>query len=355
MSWHSVQWIWQFVQSAVIASPTTEPFRYSCASDYGLGYMSETSNELVNGRTDSLSSGRDAFLASCIDAFPYVSIEACTGEPSGFIRKRRIGGCSILRSRGGPLAIQAVPSRASSAGLGECFKIVWQITGRARLESNGIKSTIAAQQAFVVPIGEPYTFEVEAGYEALMLVFNPRDWPRWNESIRGGLGQPLSADSALRAAAASAAMLLRHGGDQATGNAVLHSIFDLVLHSMEGLRGTEDRAVQSEPGFLKRVQRCVEAYLSDPQYSPSRLATDLGMSRRSLYMKLAELGLTPASYVRDFRLERSRQEITDTAAGRHSLTEIALKNGFADSSTFSRAFRAKYGVPPRNLRNRRSS
>ncbi len=54
-------------------------------------------------------------------------------------------------------------------------------------------------------------------------------------------------------------------------------------------------------------------------------------------------GKTPHQYLLDLRLEKARRLL---AAGRMSLVTLALECGFNDPSTFSKAFKKKFGVPP---------
>jgi AraC-like DNA-binding protein len=52
----------------------------------------------------------------------------------------------------------------------------------------------------------------------------------------------------------------------------------------------------------------------------------------------------------DQRLEHAREELLDPRLTRRSVAAIAHGNGFGDISGFNRAFKAAYGVSPRDLR-----
>jgi AraC family transcriptional regulator len=60
-------------------------------------------------------------------------------------------------------------------------------------------------------------------------------------------------------------------------------------------------------------------------------------------------GVTPGEYVRRLRLEWAKERILNSA---EPLSDLALQAGFADQSHLSRAFRARYGVPPAHLRKK---
>jgi AraC-like DNA-binding protein len=60
--------------------------------------------------------------------------------------------------------------------------------------------------------------------------------------------------------------------------------------------------------------------------------------------------LSPACFIRQQRPERVRAEIVSEPGPEISLTTIALRNGFSDSSSFSRAFKAAFGISPSGFR-----
>ncbi|MFE4047964.1 helix-turn-helix domain-containing protein [Streptomyces sp. YIM B13518] len=74
------------------------------------------------------------------------------------------------------------------------------------------------------------------------------------------------------------------------------------------------------------------------------------ISTRSLYKLFQEEGLTVAAWVRERRLENCRRALADPALNSRPVHAIAARWGFADSAHFSRAFRAAYGMPPKEYR-----
>jgi AraC-like DNA-binding protein len=53
------------------------------------------------------------------------------------------------------------------------------------------------------------------------------------------------------------------------------------------------------------------------------------------------------------RLARSARELSRAQSAHLTVTQIAFASGFADAAHFSRAFRRRYGVSPRDYRGRR--
>jgi transcriptional regulator GlxA family with amidase domain len=121
-------------------------------------------------------------------------------------------------------------------------------------------------------------------------------------------------------------------------------MIDLALLSTQ----RPDRDAARRSPLLARAALHVLRNSADSTYGPERLARDMGMSRRSLYMRLATFGTTPGGLIRRTRLDRVREDILQDRT--RSLLDIALANGFGDGASLSRAFRIAYGHPPSELR-----
>lgn len=75
------------------------------------------------------------------------------------------------------------------------------------------------------------------------------------------------------------------------------------------------------------------------------LAVDLGMRPRGLAASLQDVfGMSVADIVREARLVRARQQLSD---GQKDLDEIALDAGYRHVSNFTTAFRRRFHMPPR--------
>jgi len=124
-----------------------------------------------------------------------------------------------------------------------------------------------------------------------------------------------------------------------TGNAELARGNDEVL--VRYLARLEESRVAA------RVQQALLDSLPDGAPSKSAIARGLGMSARNLQRHLAEEGTSFKQLLDDARIRLARSYVEQ---GRLSVTEIAFVLGFADTSTFSRAFKRWTGVSPKHWR-----
>jgi AraC-like DNA-binding protein len=96
-----------------------------------------------------------------------------------------------------------------------------------------------------------------------------------------------------------------------------------------------------------RVQQALLDALPGGVPSKPAIARALGMSPRTLQRQLAAEGTSFSEVIDGARIALAR---TYVAEGRLSVTEIAFVLGFADTSTFSRAFKRWTGSSPRGYR-----
>jgi transcriptional regulator GlxA family with amidase domain len=136
----------------------------------------------------------------------------------------------------------------------------------------------------------------------------------------------------------------RHGSGLA--RQVAASFITTPRPAAEPQRSPTAASARLDPRVAAAITR-MEANLDTPEASIV-IARALGLSPRRLEQLFRQtLGVTPAAYALSLRLQAARRMITDT---RHPLAEVALRCGFTSASSLSRAFRAKFGRAPRDLR-----
>ena len=90
--------------------------------------------------------------------------------------------------------------------------------------------------------------------------------------------------------------------------------------------------------------------LHDPQLSPRAVAAAHHISPSYLHRLFQSRGTTVAAWIRTQRLERARRALRDPALRTVPVYRIASQYGFGAHETFTRAFRAAYGIAPADYR-----
>jgi AraC-like DNA-binding protein len=277
-------------------------------------------------------------------AFPNLEIELGDEQLNRSIISRRIGRYTATHLKTPAIAVELIGQRAVAAGLGNHLKLMWQLAGRMRYEGSSRTFDIAPGDLVVTSMAEDYRLEMHEGHEALVLIFDPADDAKWPELARDALATPITRQAGIMTAAGGVRTLLSAPQDP-TGEFAARTMIDLALRSTQ----QPDREGDSRRSpLLARAALHVLRNSADSTYGPERLARDMGMSRRSLYVRLATFGTTPGGLIRRTRLDRARDDILQDRT--RPLLDIALANGFGDGASLSRAFRAAYGHPPSELR-----
>ncbi|MFG2971165.1 helix-turn-helix domain-containing protein [Streptomyces sp. NPDC048288] len=99
-----------------------------------------------------------------------------------------------------------------------------------------------------------------------------------------------------------------------------------------------------------RIKDHIDRNLADPGLDPVQVAAAFGISTRYLHKVFRPERETVAHYIRDRRLEQVRLRLLDARLADRPISALAFDAGFGDLSGFNRAFKAKYGVSPRELR-----
>ena len=99
------------------------------------------------------------------------------------------------------------------------------------------------------------------------------------------------------------------------------------------------------PTLVDAARELADGLLTDPDLTPAQVARRLHVSSRSLQRAFADTGEPLAAYIRRRRLEEARRTLLD-GRGRTSVTQVAARYQYADSSHFIRMFKQNFGTTP---------
>lgn len=102
-------------------------------------------------------------------------------------------------------------------------------------------------------------------------------------------------------------------------------------------------------GMLETIRDHVQRNFTSPSLTIDGLAAAHFMSRRRLYQLFGDVGESPAELIRSRRLEYA-SDLLARADANATVSEVSEQSGFADATTFARAFRRRYGVNPSDFR-----
>jgi AraC-like DNA-binding protein len=132
-----------------------------------------------------------------------------------------------------------------------------------------------------------------------------------------------------------------------------HPLADLVLLAFAGQADVTTSSTCVRSSNLARAKRLIREQLSDPDLRLEDVARACGFSLSYLHKLFRDDGRTAREYVNEERLQKAHLLLKSGRAV--SVTNVALECGFSNMSHFSTAFRAAFGLSPRDLLSKRWS
>jgi AraC-like DNA-binding protein len=104
--------------------------------------------------------------------------------------------------------------------------------------------------------------------------------------------------------------------------------------------------------LVATVRGFVRANAHDMSLSGAAVAAQLGWSLRQVQARLQRIGTTPSALIREERLELARLRLQHPGWDHRTVDSIARSSGFRNASTFSNAYRERFGERPTDTRDR---
>ena len=283
-------------------------------------------------------------------------------EPIGFpdqVRAGQVGALSVgelcASEPGGAMRTAAHIRRSDP----ELYKVDFVAAGSGIVEQNGRAARLERGDFTLVDLSRPARWSM-APVRVVGVLFPRAMLPlRGNEParltavrVRGDRGAGAIVSSLAR-------QLARHLDDYgaADGTRLGTAVLDLLTAGLASRLERGD-AIPTEAGrraLLVRIRAYIESHLPDPELTPARIAGAHYISVRYLHKLFESEQATVSEWVRWRRLERCRRDLLDPARLAEPVGAIGMRWGFRDAGRFSRLFRAAYGLPPAEYRERASA
>lgn len=113
----------------------------------------------------------------------------------------------------------------------------------------------------------------------------------------------------------------------------------------------EDSPVKLRSKDREAIRLARDILITNPADPPTirELCSAVGVNRNKLHYGFKEeFGMSPLQYLEEYRLEQAYISLRDTD---HLIYQIAADVGYTNQSSFSTAFKRKYGVTPKGARS----
>jgi AraC-like DNA-binding protein len=256
----------------------------------------------------------------------------------------------FLVSMGSHRVVQSHAARNAPAE--PTLKFLFQEDGSALVRQGGREHLIQAGQWCA--LRKDIHFEMDAPAHSRQLcitlpcgvVPNPGRGIDWWRKPRNFLRGPAQILHASATATVLAGGMLSEDDCELLG-LQLAQMIDMTLRTEDNCPVLRDLREERRRAILEYIDR----NLADPELGVTGIARAFDCSSRTIHKLFEGEAHTVGRAIWERRLERCRDELIDPAIARSSITEIAHLWGFSDSQHFSRAFRHRFGMTPREYRS----
>lgn len=116
---------------------------------------------------------------------------------------------------------------------------------------------------------------------------------------------------------------------------------------------TDTDHINPEEEFLGKIMTIIERNLDNSELSVEMISKNLGMSSTHLYRRLKAItDQSPRQIIINYRMQKAAQMLENKQG---NISEIMMAVGFSSLSSFSKSFKAKFGVSPREYGNQQTN
>ncbi|WP_417235267.1 helix-turn-helix domain-containing protein [Arthrobacter sp.] len=224
-----------------------------------------------------------------------------------------------------------------------------QLRGQCRTEQGPTTSIVQPGQFVLLDTAEPFYLEFEQDWEMLSFRIPHRRLDARLAGYRPRVGEALGTHGAGRIAGSLVQLLW--DAETMHGGIAEHEIEEsLLAATAAAVAGTPpDPDELGRDTLQAALQRHIREHLTDPGLSVHSVCRAFAFSPRTLHNLFADTGRSFAATVRDLRLDRAAQLLSD-GAYQPGISHLGMSLGFGDPSSFGRAFRRRFGCSPRDYR-----
>lgn len=266
---------------------------------------------------------------------------------------REFGGVSMTRmwSRGRYVARAArAPSSNGAILLTLCLNGSCEMQGRNAF-------VLRAGQAIILPCAGIEGFSAQGDFETLSM----RAPASWLQQATGravldpllcrAIGVADAGMPHILADTMASFWMNRRKIGASDGDVILATLGTMLRRIFEDEYKDITAASTSRQSLYWRVSDDISEHMGQPDlFGVERTAERLGKSTRAMQAALRDMGTNFTTLARELRLAQAARMLRSPIADHRTITELSLALGFEDIAHFSRSFRRRFGLSPRQYR-----
>lgn len=235
------------------------------------------------------------------------------------------------------------------------YLVQLQRAGHGFVRQGGRQAALAAGDFAVYDCTRPYELHFDSDYHDVTVLRLPRTCL---ETSVSGMAQ-LTATTVTRQSAAASLLMAMLEALHVDLDKLHPSSADSVSEGLvsiiaAGLRGLPEanlcKASNLQTYHLGRIKAYLREHLRDSGMTVGSIAQALSISPAHLYRLFQNEPLSLGKLMWQWRLEGCQRDLADPRQAERSVSDIAYSWGFSDVAHFSRVFRERAGMSPRDWR-----
>lgn len=297
-------------------------------------------------------------LAYWIDAVcdTYVQLDCdAPGKATieGEIRLDALATLALSRVTASAQRVQRTPAKIARASE-DYFLVSIQTRGRGAVRQDGRTAVLGPGDFALYDSTRPYELVFEQDFQQYVLML---PGAALRSQLRGTEALTARAVSGRRGAGHLMIGMIRSLArdigalEPASAVAVAQSVEHILVAGLRSLPGVAGPSASALTVLHREtIKAFVRERLRDPQLGVAQIAAHLRSSASTVHRAFAGEPCSITDWIWAQRLEQVRRDLCDPALAARSVSELAFGWGFNDAAHFSRAFRARFGCAPRELR-----
>lgn len=289
------------------------------------------------------------------DAYVQLDCDPGAGASSidGEIAVDRLATLELSRVTSTAQLVRRTPAKIAAASE-DYFLVSIQSRGRGRVSQDGRDALLEPGDFALYDSTRPYTLAFDGDFQQYVLMLpgpTLRSALRRTEAltattVTGQRGAGHLMIGMIRTLAADIGTLAPE-----SAAAVADSVTQILVAGLAALPAARSEALsQSQAFHREQVRALVRERLRDPALNVGTIARQLRLSPSTLHRAWAGEPCSLSDWIWAQRLDAARRDLCDPALAAHGVSRIAFSWGFNDAAHFSRAFRARFGCAPSELR-----
>ncbi|WP_437773401.1 helix-turn-helix domain-containing protein [Arthrobacter sp. KNU40] len=311
----------------------------------------------------------DAWEALCIERFQLCRVDwAASSFVANLQTTASIPQLSLHVLTADPFGVSRTPIDVRQHDSDDLMLVIHDLGSPGQVEHRDTRSELRPGDAVLIDTRRPYTFDYTTPIQQTVLKLNRSSAGRLDAAVgrvihsaEGPLGRvfrkildelvDLSSTSRLQAepSGPAAGRGVPTGGNGIEAASLAAAAVDILAAIYNADPSLNNRLLGRE-ALMKTAKDFVRSRFRDPQLSPALIAQYLRISPRLVAQVFADSGTSPAAFIREERVQEAAGLLRSPAHRDAAIFDIGLRVGFADATTFTRAFKRVYGTAPSEFR-----